>query len=147
MQPKKQLSQNFFNVMLKVARASNSILGMSLPEKATTALQIQALDYIKDYPRATVNELAEVLHMSSPAITQFTNRLVRNGLVLKDADKNDKRKMTLFLTELGKKEEKRLSTLIGNKAEKMFQYISEQDVQTLVEIMQKMSSAIDQKKK
>ena len=53
--------------------------------------------------RQTVSELADDLGVSLSAITGLTNRLVRQGLVVRHRDSDDRRQVFVELTEKGKK--------------------------------------------
>lgn len=49
--------------------------------------------------KATVSQLAEMLHVSKPGVTLKINELIRQGLVTKTPDPNDKRKNYLSVNE------------------------------------------------
>lgn len=47
----------------------------------------------------TASQIADLLHVSKPAVTLKINELIRQGLVTKSADPNDRRKNYLFVNE------------------------------------------------
>lgn len=49
--------------------------------------------------QCTVSKLAELLHVSKPGVTQKINELIRQGLVKKTVDPNDRRKNYLSVDE------------------------------------------------
>lgn len=49
--------------------------------------------------KATASQLAEMLHISKPGVTSKINELIRQGLVTKTPDPNDKRKNYLSVNE------------------------------------------------
>ncbi len=49
--------------------------------------------------KATVSDLAKMLHVSKPGVTLKINELIKQGLVYKTTDPNDKRKNYLSVNE------------------------------------------------
>lgn len=47
----------------------------------------------------TVSQIADLLHVSRPGVTQKVNELLRQGLVTKTSDPNDRRKHYLAVSE------------------------------------------------
>lgn len=47
----------------------------------------------------TVSQIADLLHVSRPGVTQKVNELIRQGLVTKTSDPNDRRKHYLSVSE------------------------------------------------
>jgi DNA-binding MarR family transcriptional regulator len=64
----------------------------------------EALRWIADSPngRATMGQLADALGLSRPGITSTVNRLVAEGLVLRERAGGDKRLLHARLTPLGR---------------------------------------------
>ena len=144
---KYELFEQYIYIMLKASRLGTEVFGISIQEKATTILQMHALMYIKENPNSSVGKLVKVLHMSSPAIAQFTNRLVRGGFIVKKEDPKDRRTIRLHLTSAGEKQSQELPTIIKQKAEKILAYISEEDMKTMIHILSKVIHTIEEDKK
>jgi len=129
----------YFNLVLKVMRLSSGIFGMSPEDKITTILQLQAVIFLKENPGLTVGEFAKEFHMSSPAVTQFTQRLVKSGLIKKEIDSKDKRAIHLLLTKKGKIYSKTLPENFTKKINNIdiFYYMPEEDIRTIMNIFKR----------
>ncbi|MEQ6123896.1 bifunctional helix-turn-helix transcriptional regulator/GNAT family N-acetyltransferase [Pseudotenacibaculum sp. MALMAid0570] len=57
---------------------------------------------VSDEKIISIGELTQLLQISQPAVTQFVNILIKKGLIVVSADKNDKRKKLISLSESGK---------------------------------------------
>lgn len=66
-----------------------------------TLRQIQLLLTIRATPRATGQALAEAQHVSTPTISGLVDRLVTKGLLVREADTADRRRVLLTLSEAG----------------------------------------------
>lgn len=62
-----------------------------------SALYMDIIFFMKG--KCTVSKLAELLHVSKPGVTQKINELIRQGLVRKTVDPNDRRKNYLSVDE------------------------------------------------
>jgi DNA-binding MarR family transcriptional regulator len=67
-----------------------------------TMPQAQALRVLRRGPLCT-GELAEVLRISAPAVTQLTNRLTRKELIERRAADGDRRSVIVSLTDRGRR--------------------------------------------
>src|SRR5438045_1717026 len=103
-EPKKELVEQFINVMLKTRQIMHGSSNTSLKEKIVTILQIKALSFLKDKPNTTVGEIGKQLNMSSASIAQFCDRLVKTSWIERKNDKSDRRVIHLSLTKIGEKE-------------------------------------------
>ncbi|HUD44288.1 MAG TPA: MarR family winged helix-turn-helix transcriptional regulator [Patescibacteria group bacterium] len=142
---KLDLVRRYIKIALKGTRLSNKMFAISLQDKATTLLQMSALQYLKDHPGATVGELANELVMSSPAIAQMTDRLVKTGWVKKEIDQKDRRITHLVLTAIGEKEINAIPNELKEKIDEVFSYISEEDLETVVKILTKFVHNIEER--
>ncbi len=67
-----------------------------------TPSQFTALRYLNHHKRNLLSDLAEGLNISNAAVTKMTDRLEKKGLVERVNFAEDRRAITLQLTELGK---------------------------------------------
>jgi len=86
----------------------------------------------------TVKELAETFCMSSSAATQLVEGLVQAKLMARKEDKEDRRKLNLTLTALGKKklEEAKKERFAGLK--KLFEPLDDQELMQLKKLQSKI---------
>jgi len=113
--------------------------------KAATALQYRGLHLIREIPGITVGELAKNCMMSSAAVAQFLERLVKTGWVEKKTDTRDKRVSHLSLTSAGKKQLQELNQKMTKKLEGMLSLISEEDFNHLLRIQKTLLQNLEKK--
>ena len=66
--------------------------------------QVMILFYLsKNNNGATVKEIADFMKITPGAITQFADGLVEKELIRREEDKNDRRKINMYLTDLAHK--------------------------------------------
>jgi DNA-binding MarR family transcriptional regulator len=68
-----------------------------------TASQLFVLQKLVETDAASVNELARRTYTHQSSVSTVVVRLVRRGLVARDADPNDRRRVVLSLTSAGRK--------------------------------------------
>ncbi|CAM2157916.1 hypothetical protein PT2222_470006 [Paraburkholderia tropica] len=82
------------SAMLDVRAKYAAYLGISPP-------QFSILSLVSEFGSSSVGQIASQLGVSSPFVTAESNKLVKQGLIRKDASDNDRRSMLLSLTEAG----------------------------------------------
>ena len=125
---------SFFNTMLKMRKILDQTLDDSHGNFVPTMLQVQTLKTIQENPLITASELAYKLQMSSSAITQMTDRLIKTRLISRKINKNDRRLVQLNLTPHGEKHLTQVLKKMEQKANQVLAPISTADLQTIVKI-------------
>ena len=69
-------------------------------EYGITSAQFHTIRTIA-HGNSSASSLAECMHVSRPNISRTVDELVRNGLILRTRDENDRRNITLSLTKKG----------------------------------------------
>lgn len=126
---------SFFNTMLKMRKILDQTLDDSQDDNIPTMLQVRTLNVIQENPLITASELASKLQMSSSAITQMTDRLVKQKLISRKIDKNDRRLVHLNLSTYGEQYLVEILNKMEQKANKILAPISAQDLDTIVKIL------------
>lgn len=134
---KRKLLEEFMLTMGKVHREIERLSTLTMEDKIASMLQLRALTYLKDHPQSTVGELANELKMSSSAIAQFTDRLHSATLIKRVNDEKDRRVVRLVLTKEGITEISVAHEKIIETMDKFLHYISEEDLQIVVDIHKK----------
>lgn len=144
---KQKLVEDFFETNIQIGKFLHQLSNISIEDKVTTMLQMHALTYLKKHPGETVGELAQSFQMSSSSIAQFIERLEKIKLISKISDENDRRITKLFLTKKGEKELEQIHKKMLEKASKLLDYISEEDLNQLVKIQTRMLKNLKNEKK
>ena len=85
------LVMRFIRLQMRHRRAP----GISIP-------QFRALTFLKRNEGSSLGPLAEHLGLSLPSTSRLVENLLRRGLVLRTSSPNDRRRLTLALTEDGR---------------------------------------------
>lgn len=144
---KKQLLETFFETTGKIKRLLDQQSKLSTDEKLTTYLHYQVLSYVSHHPKTMPSKLANEMCMSSSSIAQLVDRLISAEYILREHDVTDKRIIHLSVTNKGKDRLKELKKKKLEKLSQMSKFMSEKDLQTLVDIMTKMYNAMEQEQK
>lgn len=136
---------NFFNIMLKMRKILDQTLNDADGDNIPTMLQVQTLKTIKENPLITASELASKLQMSSSALTQMTDRLIKANLIFRKTDENDRRLILLTLTNEGEQYLALILKKMEGKANQILAPISAQDLQTVVTIFETFLQKYDKK--
>ncbi len=70
-------------------------------KKRLSRTELHSIEIIKDVPDPILTDVADKLHISKATASVCIDRLVKKGFVSKNISKDDKRKSTLALTQIG----------------------------------------------
>jgi len=127
---------SFFDTMLKMRKIIHQTLDDDTEDNIPTMLQVQTLKIVKENPLITASELASRLQMSSSALTQMTDRLIKSKFISRKTDKKDRRLILLTLTSNGEEHLVSILKKMEKKANQILEPISAQDLQKVVNIFE-----------
>jgi len=133
-------------VFLEITRRLHSELAEQMVS-GITGSQFFVLKKISEKGRMTVTEVAERLAVSLSAITALVDRLVKNGLVVRSRDEQDRRLVWLEPTDKGREILGRCIESRKKVAAKYFGRLPGEDIEKLVEIYEKVLSIIRSEEK
>jgi DNA-binding MarR family transcriptional regulator len=107
-----------------------------------TLLQIHALMFIDKHEQVTMTEVAKQFDISLPTATALSDKLVRAGLIARQNDANDRRIVKLVLTQKGNDLLTKAMRQRSTKVSKMLSYLSSEEKQQLLHIMQRLLAGI-----
>jgi len=108
-------------------------LGYELTPEASDALMI-----IHHFDGLPQKNLADILGKDKASITRLLNTLVKNQLVQRTQDQNDRRIIRAHITNEGKSAFLKIHPKIKNLSDKVVQGISPQDFNTTLETLSKI---------
>lgn len=100
--------------------------------------QLPIVEALAHHPDCTQQELAEHLHVTPASVALSTKRLEKAGLIEKRADKKDKRRNRLCITEKGRQlslDHRRRMDAVDTD---MLQSFSEEEKQTLCALLDRL---------
>lgn len=135
---KQEKIQELIDSSLQLMRLMMRVSASEVGDRKATTLQCHALRFIADQKQVTVGCLADELSMSSSAVAQMSDRLVKAGWAERLHDKEDRRIVKLSLTNEGNKVLKIMAKKHREKMGKLFSLISENDLSELIRIQKKL---------
>jgi len=106
-------------------------------------MQTQTLGFLYQQKKATMSEIANYLHIELPSATSLVNKLVKQELAKRYSDPNDRRIVMIMLTEAGKKLLQQSLILRKKKLAQFLSYLTKQQKQELLTIMQTVKAHLD----
>ncbi|WP_163655643.1 MarR family winged helix-turn-helix transcriptional regulator [Listeria sp. PSOL-1] len=94
-----------------------------------------------------VSDIGQLLRVSKPSVTQQINALEKKGLINRTQNPEDKRAVYLTFTEKGNKLMKQVIKKIQANFEDMRDYIGEEDMKTLIYLLEKLTDYLNHKGK
>jgi len=98
----------FTGSLVRRAQQRHAAVWLSEVSSEITSVQYAALEVLQETPGVNQRQLGEKLDVDRSTVADLVARMVRNGLIERADDPDDKRSYVLFLTSTGKK---RLVTL------------------------------------
>lgn len=92
----------------------------------------------------TKSEIAEATNRDKSTTTVLIRKLIDEGLVKEDADKNDARRKIISLTPKGRSLNKLTSSISGDLLEVCYRNFSSKEKKQLLELLLKMNSNVEQ---
>ncbi|HNY65043.1 MAG TPA: MarR family winged helix-turn-helix transcriptional regulator [Deltaproteobacteria bacterium] len=88
-----------------------------------------------DHDGSSVKDIAERVQVDSPAVTGFVDRLIREGLVERFVDQEDRRAMKIHLTPKGRELATTLLPVAQNLNRKIEELVGKKEITKLVQIL------------
>jgi MarR family transcriptional regulator, organic hydroperoxide resistance regulator len=113
-----------------------------LDDESLTPLQMEALMIIFEHEQIKMSELAKFLNLKNSGATQLINGLVNQNKVLRDEDSKDRRITLIKLTPYWEIKIKVLKQKHDQMLASMFDKLTHDELQNLLQITQKITLAI-----
>ncbi|HTU70877.1 MAG TPA: MarR family transcriptional regulator [Candidatus Baltobacteraceae bacterium] len=111
----------------------------ALQQSGSRLGQYQVLRHLWEIDGLTPREIADRLDVEMPTITRTVQRMVRDGLVARQAHPQDARSVRIYLTDRGRSLQPVLSAIIDRETEHALRGFSPHDRATLVRILEGIS--------
>jgi len=100
--------------------------------------QLEALHFVAGHDAPSMRDIALFLKVKAPSATSLINELVRERLLARRSDPNDRRQVRLEATERGERELTRIFKRKRKIMESMLKRLDERDRQELNRLLQKV---------
>ena len=123
-----------------IRRAQQRHVAIWMREVSTdvTSVQYAVLLVLEQRPGVSQRELGDELDLDRSTIAELAARMVRNGLVERISDPQDKRRNTLFLTTTGRELLAELKPRVGNVERVLTQQLSAAERDTLRQLIERL---------
>lgn len=123
-----------------IRRAQQRHVAIWMREVSTdvTSVQYAVLLVLEQRPGVSQRELGDELDLDRSTIAELAARMVRNGLVERISDPQDKRRNTLFLTTTGREMLAELKPRVGNVERVLTQQLSATERDTLRQLIERL---------
>ena len=110
----------------------------NIKELKLTLGQPKVLDYLQQNNGAMQKDIAQGCHIEPASLSTILNGMEKNGLITRNMDKQNRRKINIFMTEKGKKVCERIKQEFTEIESKALFYFSEKEIKQLTEYMIKI---------
>jgi DNA-binding MarR family transcriptional regulator len=102
MSDKKTLVVNdFIRLTERIANGKMNVLNFGSEEMTFYRGEIHMIKMVGDYPGIFISEMARNFNVTRAVVAKTIHKLEERGLIRKEEDENDKKKLCLYLTEKG----------------------------------------------
>jgi MarR family transcriptional regulator, organic hydroperoxide resistance regulator len=141
---KKDITKEFTNLMNSVIQ---KVMILDRAEKVcfnVTLTQAYTIGVIRDRGMLTMSELSQELGLAVSTLTRIHDVLVRDGIVCRYHDEQDRRKVNICLTEKGKELAQKLEACSEQFWSKILTAIPEDKKDEMTEILKLILNALEE---
>ncbi|RGP35919.1 MarR family winged helix-turn-helix transcriptional regulator [Pseudotabrizicola alkalilacus] len=115
---------------------------VALAELGWNSTMMRILASLSAHKELTINELAVLSVTEQSTTSRTTESLVTTGLVSREISDSDQRVRTVGLTELGTAKLNEIGPVVNDLYEKLIKDIDEEELETCIRVLQKMTANI-----
>lgn len=134
----KEINDTEYACNLMLLEVYNDLLDSPL-----TASQTVLLEWLNNRGRQTVKELADLMKMTSSAVSQQVAKLEHEGFVRRSINPDNRREILVDLAERGQKHFERQTEVERNIAERFYAKLEPEDLLRLRELVGKLKKVIE----
>ncbi|WP_461200140.1 MarR family winged helix-turn-helix transcriptional regulator [Anoxybacillus sp. TBDG-1] len=137
-----QFIERYLSVSFLVNKRGAALMKCELDD--VTHDQYYVLRYIYKHKVCTSTELADVFAVNKSAITAMTNRLVEKGMIARGKDEDDRRIISLSLTEKGEQWLVETEQKVYELVEKMMTKLSHEEIEQFIQTYEKLAMILQE---
>jgi DNA-binding MarR family transcriptional regulator len=137
---KSDIEQNLAYLLSRTATLLDRVFQQIIVDKGiqVTIHQWQFLQKLYQTDGLSQVELAALLEKNGPNVTRILDVMEKNDLITRNADPDDRRKYLIYLTPRGREMKAKITPLSQIARDKAFAGLSENDLKTFREILNKV---------
>jgi DNA-binding MarR family transcriptional regulator len=135
------LTEHLAYLLAQANREIDRSLEASLAKEGTPVEHWRILKVLSDGNGRAMSELAESVLVNNPTLTRIIDRMVTDGLVYRVQDRQDRRKVLMFLSDRGRALCARLNQLAMNQEARILESLGTQSIGELKRLLDSLSEA------
>lgn len=134
------LLEQLLNHLGYISRSISAPRGFSFGDVVLTKPQINIFFFVGHHQEGVaVKDIAKFLNVTKGAVTQFIDVLVEKNLVKREEDARDRRLQRIRLTEFAESRFDQVKQSYYLSLNKLFDALTDQEVEQLVSLLEKLS--------
>ena len=139
MEAEETIDYNIRKTWYKISRLYNRTANEYMASMSLAMITLN-IDVINGTPST---KLGPIMGMESTSLTRSLKKLEKMGIITREVDSYDKRKILICLTELGKKRREIAKQVVINFNQKIFEEIESHEIDVFFEVLRKINRSID----
>ncbi len=122
-----------------ICESTDARIGAVLAADEVSVEQWRALEYLAHGGPCTMSALGTVTTVSGASLTRLVDQLVERGLVYRDADANDRRRVLVHLSSRGRRKVRRLRPKVHEAEAEAMSGLTGDEREQLARLLRRMA--------
>ncbi len=132
------------DIVSNVMRVARKVRRLERPDRNESRGSLRLLRKLADHDGLTARELAEMMDIRQPSLTEMLKRLEGCGIVRREADQQDHRKVRIYLQDEGREILERYREQRQQEVEYLNSVLTQEEQQLFCGICDKMADALEE---
>lgn len=132
------------DIVSNVMRVARKVRRLERPDRNESRGSLRLLRKLADHEGLTARELAEMMDIRQPSLTEMLNRLEGGGIVRREPDQQDHRKIRIYLQDEGREILERYREQRQQEVEYLNAILTREEQQLFCRICDKMADALEE---
>jgi DNA-binding MarR family transcriptional regulator len=137
---------DFIKMTERVANGKTNVLDFGTAEMTFYRGEIHILKMVGDHPGIFISEMARNFKITRAVVAKTVKKLEKRGLLIKETDSEDKKRLRLYLTDKGRQAHALHNTYHQQYDQPLFSYLAElndHDLQIIREFLKRANQLIE----
>jgi len=132
------------DIVSNVMRVARKVRRLERPDRNESRGSLRLLRKLANHEGLTARELAEMMDIRQPSLTEMLNRLERGGIVRREPDQQDHRKIRIYLQDEGREILERYQEQRQQEVEYLNSVLTWEEQQLFCRVCDKMADALEE---
>lgn len=139
----KDINNQIIELVFSLSRVMKGQMQFSSAHATLSLLQIQVLLFINQEKEVQMKDLAGNFTITLPTATSLSDNLMKEGLIKRSRNEEDRRVVTLSLSAKGKEMLKKIMEARNKKIKTLLSYLSEEEKKDFLSILTSLKNNIE----